>query len=155
MEPCVPHVTSFFARAPSSFLFCGVRLATPTNTSLYAKDLANAPPPLELFRTCFVLRNALRFTTAARDISVSGDSTAPLADSPGLPPRVLAPALTPDVPAFQTRPFRGLDGSTLPPSNSTRPNWVFAKLGLKPPLKLGLKPSLYQTRFKLGFKSKN
>ena len=62
--------------------------------------------------------NVRRFTTATRDISVSGDLTVPLADSPGLPPRVLAPALTPNVPVFQTRPFRGLDGLTLPPMPS-------------------------------------
>jgi len=59
--------------------------------------------------------NVLRFTTATRDTSVSGDSTVPLGDSPGLPPRVLDLALTPNVPVFQTRPLRGLDGLTLPP----------------------------------------
>jgi len=59
--------------------------------------------------------NVRRFTTVTRDISVSGDLIVPLTDSPGLPPRVLAPALTPNVPVFQTRPFRGLDGLTLSP----------------------------------------
>jgi hypothetical protein len=39
-------------------LYCPAECATPTNTSLSAGDLANAPPPLELFSTCFVLRNA-------------------------------------------------------------------------------------------------
>jgi len=49
------HVTSFFARAPSSLLFCGVR-----NTHKYlafaffSRNLANAPLPPESFRTCFV-----------------------------------------------------------------------------------------------------
>ena len=45
---------SLLARLP---LYCSAECATPTNSSLYAtfpRNLANAPPPPESFRTCFV-----------------------------------------------------------------------------------------------------
>jgi len=45
---------SLFARLP---LCCSAECATSTNTSLFAnfpRNLANAPPPPESFRTCFV-----------------------------------------------------------------------------------------------------
>jgi len=45
---------SLLARLP---LYCSVKCATPTNSSLFAncpRNLANAPLPPESFRTCFV-----------------------------------------------------------------------------------------------------
>ena len=56
MERRVPHVTSY-ARAPSSLLFGSAECALPTNASLFAifaRILANAPPPHVSLRTCFV-----------------------------------------------------------------------------------------------------
>ena len=55
MKLRVPQVTGY-ARTPSTVLFCRVR--NTRKCPAFARDLANAPPPLELFSTCFVLRNA-------------------------------------------------------------------------------------------------
>jgi len=41
---------------------CSAECAIPKNAPLFARDLANAPPPLELFSTCIVLRNARAFS---------------------------------------------------------------------------------------------
>jgi len=42
-------------------LYYSAECATPTITSRFARNLANAPPTRELFSTCFVLRNARVF----------------------------------------------------------------------------------------------
>ena len=68
MEPQVPHVTGFFARAPSSLLFCGVR-----NTHKYLAfcKFSEEFGELELIQTQMTQKPMLRAEVYARALRAS------------------------------------------------------------------------------------